>query len=276
MKRRIPPAHSAIWKPEQEQALEGIRACGFLPVEDAIASLMASIWGNIRSPLQVHEANASLKSAGLPGKAYWVSRRQDTENKLYRAVRTGELPIYAWPAELDEEGLHIGRASQDVAIIDPAIIVAVKSLHGGLPTKNLGLRPGMIARLKSEGVRVPLADCLVLFRLAEFTAWVNIERLKGQWPSQLTRGMKLSGRRGRPQRVVERALDLARRKIDAGEWSTSEPVSRLAAIANQQLSKEGKRPISDDTFARAVDRLYIETGEARYKRCRRCGGDLAP
>jgi hypothetical protein len=190
-----------------------------------------------------------------------------------KSAHAGSIPA---EASIKSNAFHIGRASQDVAIIDPAIIVAVKPLHGGLPTKNLGLRPGMIARLKSEGVRVPLADCLVLFRLAEFTAWVNIERLKGQWPSQLTRGMKLSGRRGRPQRVVERALDLARRKIDAGEWSTSEPVSRLAAIANQQLSKEGKRPISDDTFARAVDRLYIETGEARYKRCRRCGGDLAP
>jgi hypothetical protein len=34
---------SAIWAPDQEQALEQIRACGFLPVEDAIASLVDSM-----------------------------------------------------------------------------------------------------------------------------------------------------------------------------------------------------------------------------------------
>jgi hypothetical protein len=275
-KRKIPPALSAIWTPEQEQALEGIRACGFLPVEDAIASLLASIWSNTRSPLQVREANRSLKAAGLPGKAHWLSRRRDIENKLYRAVRTGELQIYAWPAQLDEEGFDIGRAPQNVTVIDPAIIVAVKPLHGGLPTKALGLRPAMIARLASNGVgEYPPPNCLVLFRLAEFHAWAEIERLKGQWPSQLNRRMKLSGRRGRPQRVVERAIVLARRRIDEGEWSTSEPVSRLAEIANHQLSKERVRPISEDTFARAIDRLYRETGEARYKRHRRRGSDRA-
>lgn len=273
-KRRIPPALSAIWTPEQEQALEGIRACGFLPVEDAIASLLASIWSNTRSPLQVREANTSLKAAGLPGKANWLSRRHDVENKLYRAVRTGELPIYGWPTQL-KEGFHIGRAPQDVAVIDPAIIVAVKPLHGGLPTKALGLRPAMIARLASKGVgKFPPPDCLALFRLEELLAWVEIERLKGQWPSQLNRRMKLSGRRGRPPRVVERAIVLTRRRIDEGEWSTREPVSRLAEIANHQLSEERKRPISEDTFARAIDRLYRETGEARYKRSRR-GGDRA-
>jgi hypothetical protein len=41
--RAIRPAPSAIWAPDQEQALEQIRACGFLPVEDAIASLVDSM-----------------------------------------------------------------------------------------------------------------------------------------------------------------------------------------------------------------------------------------
>jgi hypothetical protein len=134
-----------------------------------------------------------LKSAGLPGTAIWLSRRRDVENRLYRAVRTGELLVYGWPAQLDEADLHIGPAPQDVTVIDPAIVVAVKPLHGGLPTKSLGLRPGMIARLALKGVsEFPPPDCLMLFRLAEFNSWAGTERLKGRWPSQLDRNMKRS------------------------------------------------------------------------------------
>ena len=271
----IPPAQSAIWTPEQEHALEGIRACGFLPVEDAISSLLASIWSNVRSPLQVREANTSLKAAGLSGRANWLSRRQDIENKLYRAVRTGELPIYAWPAQI-EEGFHIGRVPRDVAVIDPAIIVAVRPLHGGLPTKALGLRPAMMARLASKGVgEFPPPDCLALFRLEEFLAWVEIDRLKGRWPSQLDRNMKRSPRRGRPRDTLDRAVGVARQIVDNGDWTNVEPLSRLGRIGNEQLLPEYRRPISDDTWSRAMDELYAITGEKRFKRRRRRGGDRA-
>lgn len=176
----------------------------------------------------------------------WLSRRRNVENRLYRAVSTGELPVYGWPAQLDEAGLHIELAPQDVTAIDPAIILAVKPLHGGLSTGSLGLRPSMTTRLASKGVgEFPLPDCLVLFRLAEFHSWAEIERLTGNWPSQLNRGMKLTGRRGRPQRVLDRAVALTRRRIDEGDWSISEPVSTLAQIANHQLAEEGERPISE-------------------------------
>lgn len=265
--RTLRPARDAMWTAEQEQALEGIRACGFVPVEDAIASLTASVWGNTRSPLQVREARTALRSAGLPGTAIWMSWCRNVENMLYNAVCAEKLPIYGWPAQLDEAGFEIGPAPQDVTVIAPAIIMAVKPLHRGLPAKSLGLRPGMIARLASRGIsEFPPSDCLVLFRLSEFLVWAKDERRKGRWPSQLNRGMKRSGLRGRSRTIIDRAIDLARRIVDDGRWTSNEPHSKLARIANKQLSLERKPPISEDTFGRALDELYRETGDKRFTR----------
>ena len=262
--RTVKPARNAIWTEEQEQALEGVRACGFVPVEDAIENLMASVWGNTRAPPQVREAKAALNSAGLPGSAIWLSWRRDLENRLYAAVTGSKIALYAWPAHLDDSGLYIQSAPQDVTIVQVKIVKALKPLHGGLPTKTLGLRPGMIKRLASKGVsEFPPSDCLVLFRRSEFLAWAEAERLKGRWPSQLNRGMKL---RGRSRTIINQAVDLALCIIDDGRWTNSEPVTKLAQIANEQLSREGKPPISDDTYARALDKHFSETGEKKVKR----------
>jgi hypothetical protein len=100
-------------------------------------------------------------------------------------------------------------------------------------------------------------------REAEFAAWYRGERGRGKWTSQKSRS-KTGG--GRPTKQTDRLRSWTLKFVEDGSWQPDKPIALLHRLLTRSI---GPNIPSDDTLARLVDNLFLETGEPGLPRNRR-------
>jgi len=107
--------------------------------------------------------------------------------------------------------------------------------------------------------KLRLAD-LNRARVLSFLDWLEAERGKGNWASQIDRNKKAG--RGRPSKIA--VVDpIIRALVQTADWSPDEPASKLADLVRQRLPDD-IGGVNDDTVRKALDRIFTRTADRRF------------
>jgi hypothetical protein len=178
---------------------------------------------------------------------------------LYDAVVGLRLTLFAWPTLTAKWRTRQPEEALDtLEPIPVALIKRIRPLHGGLPSTFIGGRQPILKPFP----RISESDVAV-FLGTEFERWLEGERSKGGWVTQRPSNIGDNRARvprgpGRPSilREVERTIAAI---VADGDWTKAEPVSRLGGFVRARGIK-----VNDDTVRKALDGLYIQTGDSRY------------
>src|SRR5262245_31649418 len=84
--------------------------------------------------------------------------------------------------------------------------------------------------------------------MRQFSVWLEAERGKGNWASQIDRNKKAG--RGRPSKIA--VVDpIIRALVQTADWSPDEPASKLADLVRQRLPDD-IGGVNDDTVRKAL------------------------
>jgi hypothetical protein len=257
--RRSPHAR---WSDQQSTALEAVRKAGFAPVEDGLFHLHESLWQNVPVARERRrEVRKFFAGIEISATVHWGPRLEQAGAILCDAVIREQLKLSVWPAALDDEGnLQIDASAEGPVIVPTWLVKRLRGFHGGLPMGCL-LVPDSIVLDRSASLPVAFPpDGLPVIEMRQFSVWLEAERGKGNWASQIDRHKKAG--RGRPSKVA--AVDpIIRALVETGDWSPAEPVSKLAELVRQRL-QDDVGGVNDDTVRKALDRIFTRTGDRRF------------
>jgi hypothetical protein len=184
--------------------------------------------------------------------------REKAAQRIRKATLDGEFKVYLIPRW---GTFLVPRLGISEAMPEPLPIESIRLIvpvRDGLPDNPVRTGHGPWNRRIETGSR--------LINAAEFDGWYKQERLRGLWPTQVSRKKP---RRGRPriddtleQRIMEIVVD--------GGWTAQRPIADLL----RDLALIGM-PASKDTVTRIIDRLFlvgrcpIEAGDFRLNRPKR-------
>jgi hypothetical protein len=117
--------------------------------------------------------------------------------------------------------------------------------------------------LRTEQLFALLTRGHLALREAEFAAWYRGERGRGKWASQKSRSKT---RGGRPTKQTERLRGWILKFVEDKSWRADKPIILLRHLLTASIGPDSP---SDDTLARLVDNLFLETGEPGLRRNRR-------
>jgi hypothetical protein len=231
----------------------------FLLISKAVARLEAGMFGGgLKRPEPVEAAKRPepVKAAKKPyrKKSYrrasigWSLQRQRAAALVDAAIMSGDLSVQV---DLAEDGAH--RMLQ----VPLQTLGRLVRTRGGLP--DHAIRPMAILprdNLVTPELLAALSKSAMYLRGSEFDAWYNRLKSRGRWASQ--RPSK-APRIGRPSKQTAELRTSIIARVEEGSWSGAEPVARLVRL----LALRGA-PLRN-TVKRAVDQLYIETGDPRYR-----------
>jgi hypothetical protein len=174
-------------------------------------------------------------------------QRREAKAKIRKDATAGKLVVYAFGAD-----------SNEPQIVYPEILDCMICVRGGLPDH--------VGRLVSFETLVPahrvlyhaIRGSVLALNEREFERWQAAERKKGKWPSQRSK-KHITKSRGRPRAADDdlRANILVCLRDEKWTGCDGIPALRkiLADIPRINLP-------SEDTLARIVRDLYVETGES--------------
>jgi hypothetical protein len=214
---------------------------GYVLFSAATERLASGMWGGFKQPAII----AILR------KNHWTRIRfgpqhQMAVRRLCQAVRSEELTLYA--------SARIEGSPQPLPI---NLVRKLIGSRGGLPDRVVrpwygwveqGLVCAEVFRLLQQGE--------LLLLTADFEGWYRRERRNGAWPSQRARKQKRR-RRGRPSQRTEAMRERILGLVRSGEWSARDG---FPALRQRLEERDGAAP-SEDTLRRAVEELFLDTGE---------------
>jgi hypothetical protein len=226
---------------------------GWIRVSSAISRLQGAMFAGVRRPLMVGEFKKSWPRASIG----FGPQRQKSAETIHRAILCGDLPVHV-----------LGRASHEddttLLPVPTAVLAKIPKARGCVPDHCFRISPSLVREgiLEGKTLVAMLHGPLLLDDMA-FKRWYESERRKGKWPSQ--RGSKHRSA-GRPRKQTDALRNRIQTIVNAGEWCGEDKVS----VLHRKIFSGGHEPtVSHDTLARVVDDLFIETGDAQFRRRRR-------
>jgi hypothetical protein len=219
---------------------------GFLRFSEACNRLAAGMWGGLPRPAPVKEITRGTASVVF---GPW---RVQARKRLTQVAVKGQLQVY---------GLTEGAVPVPVP---KSVLTAIPKPRGGLSDVpyRLTLRKVLDAG-GTEQLFVTLTRGHLALREAEFAAWYRGERGHGKWASQKSRSKT---RGGRPTKQTERLRGWILKFVEDKSWRAEKPIILLRHLLTASI---GPDIPSDDTLARLVDNLFLETGEPGLRRNRK-------
>jgi hypothetical protein len=232
----------------------------FLLISHAVSRLEAGMFGgSVTRP----EPIKKLKKQEPRLSVGFGPHREKASEVILTAILAGDLSVHLFAqSNAEEPRLPI------VVPID--VLQLMPQARSGLPDRpvrhpvnflrNHPVTPVVFAALSVSALHL---------QRTEFEAWYEKQKQRLRWPSQRTSSKP---RVGRPSKQTARLLNLIRALVAEEKWSASEGIAKLVKL----LVPKGA-PLRN-TLRRAVDQLYIETGDPNYrivprKRMRRMSGD---
>jgi hypothetical protein len=226
---------------------------GWIRVSSAISRLQGAMFAGVRRPLMVGEFKKSWPRASIG----FGPQRQKSAETIHRAILCGDLPVHV-----------LGRASHEddttLLPVPTAVLAKIPKARGCVPDHCFRISPSLVREgiLEGKTLVAMLHGPLLLDDMA-FKRWYESERRKGKWPSR--RGSKHRSA-GRPRKQTDALRNRIQTIVNAGEWCGEDKVS----VLHRKIFAGSHEPtVSHDTLARVVDDLFIETGDAQFRRRRR-------
>jgi hypothetical protein len=247
-------------------AAAAVLSAGYCSVGTLKHALFQKVYTSVGRPDDARSGKAAMQSIGFvdlrvePG--VWTNCIADLVDK---AVRQGRLALYGWPAWYDARGRYVIQPPpQQPVTISTDVLTSVGTLHRGVPSTVLRLRPSAARRLAALGQVLPMLNAFVVVEVRAAAAWIESERLKGCWPTQRSRNLRpIKYGRGRPFARPE-LLSYIEKVVSEGAWDGTRSLPRLCRLLDE-LAPEAA-PHKRDTVRRGVERLYQRTGDGRYQR----------
>ena len=216
---------------------------GYLLLSDAVHRLRLGMFAGLPRPVPVRQAKATYFD-GSVGLGSWT---EEAAKCIAVAAKNGELPVHVFG---NPYAYNKGVGELETMIVPTEVLRRIVPSRGGFPDHP---RVPLRAVRMDRRLFVSLNTGVLVVGEYAFSSWYRKEKAKGKWASQPSKLKKL----GRPSKQTE-SLDkeiieiLAEKKISA-------------AALHRRLVKDGRSPISVDTIERRVKRLYLKTGDKRYR-----------
>jgi hypothetical protein len=218
----------------------------FLLISEAVGRLEAGMFGQITraEPVEKLKVMKPRLSVGLG------VQKEKAAQVLLAAILKGDLSVRVFAPST-------GDAARCPLAVPSAVLQLTPKVRGGLPD-HLVRQPVSLLRerLMTPDVFAALSVSALYLQETEFAAWYKKRKGLRRWPSQRTSG---KSRIGRPTEQTEPLLNLIRALVAEGKWCASDGIAKLAKL----LAAKGA-PLRN-TLRRAVDQLFIETGDPQYR-----------
>jgi hypothetical protein len=136
-------------------------------------------------------------------------------------------------------------------------------VRGGLPDHPVRLSVSVLrTHLVAPDVFAALSKSALYLQRTEFDAWYEKQKRRRRGPSQRTSKKRQKKRKeppGRPTKITNELLTSIKALVAQGKWSAPDGIAKLARL----LASNGA-PLRN-TLRRAVDQLYLEIGDTRYR-----------
>ena len=219
----------------------------FLLISEAVARLEAGMFnGAIKRPEPVE----AIKKICPQLSVGWGLHKEKAALAIHAAIMKGSLGVHVF-TRLTAEG-----TSRTLRVPLDALARLLK-VRGALP--DHAIRPPA-ALLRDNFVPAELFAALsssaLFLQAAEFEAWYHQQKRRRRWPSQ--RESK-KPRTGRPPKQTDQLFTSIRARVAEEKWSAPDGIAKLVRL----LATHGAP--NRNLVRRAVQRLYEETGDNRYR-----------
>ncbi|MGJ5036718.1 hypothetical protein ACQR13_21650 [Bradyrhizobium sp. HKCCYLRH3059] len=220
----------------------------FLLISEAVARLERGMYGgDLKRPKPVEIAKKYYRRASI---GFGV-QKQTAAAAVNAAITSGVLSVNVFVPLGTNEGHRPLQVPLDV-------LGQLLRIRGSLPDEAIRPPVGLLRNsVVAPELFAGLSNSPMYLKKSEFDAWYDKQKSRGRWPSQ--RGSKKS-RIGRPSKQRDGLRTSIIARIEEGSWSATMTVATLADL----LVSKGV-PTKRNTLKRAVDQLYNETGDPRYR-----------
>lgn len=226
----------------------------YLRFSDAVDLLSARVFGGLTRPDPVNNAKAKFGYKLSVGFGPW---KEKASAHLIAAALNNQISVQVFAnLAARSEPPRFGTLS-----VPPQVLRRLPKPRGHLPDCQ---RVSLRAVDKDQRLFNALNTGVLVVNASEFTEWCKNDQTRGRWPSQRSRRNKI----GRPskqnnealknkiQRILNDLLVEGRRKI-------------VITDLRRRLQQAGEVVPSNDTLARIVDRLHLESGRPEFYRKKR-------
>jgi hypothetical protein len=242
---------------------------GFMRLSAAVNLLASKMWGGLKRPMPLAHIRESFRELAKPaGKEVSVVKKLVGEE-----LSVGKELSVGWGPWREQSGRRLRKAATQseltvfviaVAGADPVPVPAT-ILERLIPSRRgLSDRQATVA-LKAvragggnERLYALLRDGVLLVRENDFRVWCESEKCKGKWPSQ----GKKKRRKGRPSRQSDDLRNAISARVNDERWDGRMGIPSLHAMLT---GSAGFAVPSEDTLRRLVNRVFAETGDARFR-----------
>lgn len=219
----------------------------FLLISEAVARLEAGMFGG---PITRSEPVKELKEKQPRLSVGLGVRRERAAADILTAILQGDLPVHVLGRSPANGGCRSIVVPVDVLQLMPKV-------RCGLPDHPVR-HP--VSFLRNHHVAPDLFSALSVSALylqrTEFETWYEKQKQLLRWPSQRTSSRP---RIGRPSKQTDQLLNSIRALVAEEKWSASDGIANLATLLIFEAA-----PLRS-TLRRAVDQLYLETGDTLFR-----------
>ncbi|KZD23897.1 hypothetical protein [Tardiphaga robiniae] len=219
----------------------------FLLISEAVERLEAGMFGGAitrSEPVKELKQRATRLSVGFG------PQRDAAASGILRAMLEDDLPVYVIARSIPDENCRW-------LVVPVEVLQLMPRVRGGLPDhpvrqpisllRNKFIVPELFAALASSALHL---------KRSEFEAWYGKQKSLRRWLSQRT---SKKPRVGRPSKQTEQVLNLIRALVAEDKWAAPLGIAKLTKL----LASKGE--FLRNTLRRAVDQLYLETGDPKYR-----------
>jgi hypothetical protein len=219
----------------------------FLLISEAVTCLEAGMFGGaIKRPEPVEAAKKIYPGASI-GLGH---HKEKAASAVNAAIMAGDLTVHVFTLSSTD---RVSRSLQ----VPLDVLNRLLRVRGGLP--DHAIRPP-VKLLRDTSVHselfVALSNSAMFLPQGEFKAWYERQKSRRRWPSQRESKKPPTGR---PSKQDDQLLTSIRARVVEEKWSAPDDIAKLVRL----LVTHGAP--NRNLVRRAVQRLYEETGDNRYR-----------
>jgi hypothetical protein len=219
----------------------------FLLISEAVARLEAGMFGGaIQQPEAVKAAKKFYPQASIGLGLH----KEKAASVLNAAIMAGDLTVHVFTLS------NTDRVSRPLQVpLD--VLIRLLRVHGGLPDHAIRPPANLLRNTSIDSeVFVALSSSAMFLQVSEFQAWYQRQKSRRRWPSQRESKKPATGR---PSKQDDQLLTSITARVAEEKWSAPDGIAKLVRL----LVTHGAP--NRNLVRRAVQRLYEETGDNRYR-----------
>jgi hypothetical protein len=228
-----------------------------LLISEAVARLEKGMFGG---PISRPEPVRKLKEEAPRFSVGFGPQRERAAAVILSAMLEGDLLVHVLTRPT-------GEGARRSIVVPVDVLQRMPTARDGLPDHPVRHPVAFLRNYPvAEDLFAALSTSALHVKRTEFEAWYKKQKGLRRWPSQRTSNKP---RTGRPSKQTEPLFNWIRALMAEEKWSASDGIARLEKL----LASKGAPP--RNTLSRAVDQLFVETGDPSYrirKRARRPPG----